>query len=91
MNLVFVACAGLVVGVTGCWLWLRSRPVARRQRSQVLVTLKTGAAFRGLLAASDRQLLVIRDPELVEGDDNRVSVDGEVILPWVDVRYVQRF
>lgn len=82
---------GIAVGLGGAWLWLVSRPLARRQRKQVMVTLKSGAAFRGVLGQGDRQVLVLSNSELIEGDDKRLPVDGEVILPWSDVRYVQRF
>lgn len=61
----------------------------RRRRAPVMVTLKTGDAFRGVLADHDRAVIVLRNAESVTGD-GRLLVDGELIIERSDVRYVQR-
>lgn len=78
----------LAAGVAWTVLWFRSGVLRARRLAPVIVTLKGGDAFKGTLASSDRQALVVRNAETV--GEAPIPVDGEVIVPWVDVKYLQR-
>lgn len=63
-----------------------------RVRSRVVVTTASGLSFRGVLAEMDDRALVLRETLAVgvgqsQGD---IPVDGELLLLWADVAYVQR-
>jgi small nuclear ribonucleoprotein (snRNP)-like protein len=62
------------------------RVLAARAKRTVLVTLKSGASFRGVLTSSDRDLLVLKGAEALDG---AVPVDGELLLFRGDVDYIQ--
>lgn len=67
------------------------RVLRSRLRRRVLVTLKTGDAFDGVLFDADGQALVLRNASQV-GVVNRgtpVPVDGEVLVLLEDVAYLQ--
>ena len=58
-------------------------------REVVVVTLKTGETFRGVLVAADAHALLFREAaQLAERD--AVGIDGELIVPRVDIAYLQR-
>ena len=61
----------------------------QRRRSPVVVTLKSGSAFRGVLAVNDRHALVLQSAEALD-KSAATPVDGEIIIPWGDVKYMQR-
>lgn len=62
----------------------------RYMRDDVVVTLKTGTGFRGVLFEFDDRVLVLRSAEARERDSTSpVAVDGDVVLRWVDVDFVQ--
>lgn len=63
-----------------------------RLRSRVVVTLKSGAAFDGILFQADRSAWVLRNAHaLGAGDDNgNVPVDGEVVILASDIDFAQR-
>lgn len=82
----------LAVGVAAVAAWRsRSGLLAGRQRRQIIVTLKTGAAFRGVLYATDREALVLREAlALAYGAQKAtVPVEGELLVLRADVDYVQ--
>jgi small nuclear ribonucleoprotein (snRNP)-like protein len=87
--LLAVTCATALAGGV-----VLSRPsaVSRRVRSRVLVTLKSGAAFDGVLASADRSAWVLRNAQaLAAGEDGGpVPVDGEVLILTGDIDYAQR-
>lgn len=57
-------------------------------RHKVVVTLDTGDAFSGILWASRREVLVLRNAaQVVRG--GTVPADGEVVVPRDRVAYVQ--
>lgn len=62
-----------------------------RQRRQVIVTLKSGAAFRGVLYATDREALVLREAQALAygAQKQNVPVEGEALLLRPDVDYIQ--
>lgn len=65
--------------------------IKKRLHYRVVVTLKSGAAFHGVLWETDRVALVLRDAQAVpDGTQAPVGVDGELLLLWADVDYVQR-
>ena len=66
----------------------RMRVLRRRRHCPVVVTLKSGGGFKGVLADDDSRTLVLRNVEAI--DTKLVAVDGEVIVPWSDVKYLQR-
>jgi hypothetical protein len=62
-----------------------------RVRSQVLLTLKTGDAFEGVLWDADRDAVVLRNAEqvdVVRSTSPRV-VDGELVVLAADVAFMQ--
>lgn len=62
---------------------------ARLVRERVIVTLKSGVAFGGVLYEADAHTLTLREAEAFGGKET-VPVDGEVIVLFRDVDYVQR-
>jgi hypothetical protein len=66
--------------------------VAQRMRSRVVVTLKSGAAFDGVLHTADGSAWVLRSAHaLGAGEDGGpVPVDGEVLILTSDIDYAQR-
>lgn len=69
-----------------------SRVLRSRLRQRVLVTLKDGAAFDGVLFDQDDRAIVLRDSSAVGAGENRTNLplDGEVILLLPDISYMQR-
>lgn len=70
----------------------RSRVIASRLRERVIVTLKTGDAFAGLLFTHDNKALVLRETEALGAGERRtnLALDGELILLLADVAYIQK-
>jgi small nuclear ribonucleoprotein (snRNP)-like protein len=67
------------------------RVLRSRLRRKVIVTLKTGDAFQGLLFEADRQALVLREAVGVGAGPAgaHVGVDGELLILLADVAYLQ--
>lgn len=62
-----------------------------RLRDDVVVTLKSGEAFRGVLYAVDGRSFILRDAKaLTDASDRPVAVDGELILARDQIDYFQR-
>lgn len=90
MTLFLAALVAVVAGCATAGLIVWGGPVLRRRRRRgVIVTLKSGDAFRGTLTGSDRWTVVLRHAESI-GDGRPIAVDGELLLPSADVRYMQR-
>lgn len=87
--MIVLAAAILAAAIVGVFAWDRFGVVRRRRHSPVIVTLKSGAGFKGVLVADDSRALVLGNAETVD-DGRPVPVDGEVIVPWGDVKYVQK-
>lgn len=70
----------------------RDAVIAARVRRRVLVTLKSGTDFVGILAAADDQAWVLVDASAVRMGDNGADlpVDGEIILMTAEIAYVQK-
>lgn len=71
---------------------VRDRLFSSKVRELVIVTLKSQAAFRGVLYAYDERTLVLRDAEMMPGQLTAAPtlVDGEVLLARSEVDYIQR-
>ena len=69
-----------------------SRLFRSRLHDQVLVTLKDGSAFSGVLFDEDGKAVVIRNAEAVGAGENKANlpVDGEVLVLLADVAFIQR-
>lgn len=66
------------------------RLIRQRLRRRVVVTLKSGAAFRGLLFDVDRESVVLRDTEhLNDTARGPIPVDGELLVLRADIDYLQ--
>lgn len=71
---------------------MRSRVITSRLRERVIVTLKTGESFAGVLFSHDRGALVLRETEALGAAEDRsdVRLDGELIVLLPDVAFIQR-
>lgn len=72
---------------------LRSTDALLRERllETVVVEIKTGETFRGLLAACDDRSVVLRNAEAItSATASAVLVDGDLILNRSDVKWFQR-
>lgn len=92
MIVALVLLVGLSAGL-GFLLWHRSSHglIASRLRSRVLVTLKTGEAFSGLLYATDGEAIVLREATAVAFGSRaeNVPVEGEALILRCDIAYMQ--
>ena len=57
-------------------------------RRRMLINLKNGKAFSGILWKRDRRLLLLRDAVLFEDGQTR-PLDGEIIVDRRDVDFMQ--
>jgi small nuclear ribonucleoprotein (snRNP)-like protein len=57
---------------------------------EVIVTLKSGTTFAGVLYAEDSGAVVICKAEHVARDGKRVPADGEVVVLRGDIDFIQR-
>lgn len=82
-----------VAGGLGFLLWHRSTHglLAERVRRRVLVTLKTGEAFSGVLYAADGDAVVLREAVAVAFGSRaeNVPVEGEALILRRDIAYMQ--
>lgn len=96
MTAVLTAILCLFAGLTGALIaWsLTHDPIGRvlgeRLRRKVVVTLKAGSTFGGVLAEADRYAIVLQGAESLKPDGSRISVDGELVVLREDVAYIQR-
>lgn len=70
----------------------RSRILTSRFREQVVVTLKTGDGFAGILYSADDKAIVLRQAAAVGAGENKTDLplDGELLLFVADVAWIQR-
>jgi hypothetical protein len=83
----------VVVAVAGlAFHTVRADSVRTRLRSRVVVTLKSGAGFDGVLYAADRTAWVLRNVSALGAGDRseNVPVDGEVVILTSDIDFAQR-
>lgn len=69
---------------------MTSRLLRRRLKEQVVVTLKSGATFSGVLTECDRHVWILRNAASVGPPSNGAIVDGELILRTEEIDYCQR-
>lgn len=67
----------------------RDRLLRARLREEFVVTMRDGAAWRGVLYAVDDRSVVLRDAEAMT-ENARGPVDGELILARDRIDYMQR-
>lgn len=67
----------------------RSRVLADRERAVFIVTTKGGSAYRGVLFDFDQRCLVLRNAEALDAG-GAIPVDGELLLMWPDVAFLNR-
>jgi small nuclear ribonucleoprotein (snRNP)-like protein len=65
------------------------RVLRSKVRRRVIVTLKSGDAFAGVLTSGDRQSIVLQQAEAAGRQGAHVAVDGELLLFVEDVAYLQ--
>lgn len=97
-----LSAAIIAVGVIAAAVVLRPAPATPidapidgllrdRLRVAVIATLKTGAAFHGVLFDVDDRTLILREAQAIPTDGTaRIPVDGELVLARGDVEYLQR-
>ena len=66
------------------WAWRRN--VVRRS---VIVNLKSGRTFRGILWKQAGPLIVLRQAEMLEMGRQPMPVDGEVVIERTEVEFMQ--
>lgn len=59
------------------------------ERRKVIANLKSGEAFRGVLWARGRRFLVLRNAEMLRPREQVVRMDGEVVVEWKNVSFLQ--
>lgn len=68
------------------------RAIKNRTFEQVVVTLKTGETFSGLLYEADGGAIVLTKSSAIGAGENRsdVPLDGELLILLPDVAYIQK-
>jgi len=106
LTVILVVVTAAAAGVAGWLLWvLNAREeaecaralivpgvVERKLRARVIVTLKSGDTFEGVLVEADEDAWVLRSASAVGAADDRsdLPVDGEIILMSADIAYAQK-
>lgn len=70
--------------------WDRFRPYPELRT--VIVNLKSGTAFRGLVWRRRGPFMILRQTEILRDVSNRISaqaLDGEVAVKMVDIDFIQ--
>lgn len=67
----------------------RDRLLKSRLREEFVVTMKSGAGWRGVLYSVDERSIVLRSAEALS-EGVRGAVDGELILFRDQIAYMQR-
>lgn len=94
--MIVLAASVLAVGlVVAAWLIVhsgRDRLLRERLCDKVVVTLKSGSAFGGVLFQVDTRAVILRDTQALGAAPNgdHVAVDGELILFRGDIDFLQR-
>lgn len=67
------------------------RLLRQRLRRRVIVTLKSGESFGGVLYEADADAIVLRNAEAIGMGERQsnLAVDGEVLVLRADVSYFQ--
>lgn len=78
----------LLAGV-GTHVWDRLAANRLGARSRVLVQMHSGRAFTGIQWRRRGRLLVLRNVEMLEPNNQPQHLDGEVVLDRGEIEYVQ--
>lgn len=92
MTAAIVILAALLAGATALLVYRSPFGLLwERRKRRVIVTLKDGQAFSGVLFATDREALVLREAEALAYGPKRenVIVEGEALLLRAEVAYLQ--
>jgi small nuclear ribonucleoprotein (snRNP)-like protein len=67
------------------------RVLRNRLKRRVLVSTKSGDAFRGIWFDGDNQAIVLRDAEHIQPATERqfVPADGEIVILVAEIAYMQ--
>lgn len=69
---------------------MKDRVLRSRIRHEVIATMKTGEAWRGLHVEHDQRALVLQAPTQHDPEGKPVATaDGQVVLLLADVAYLQ--
>lgn len=94
--MIVLAAAILAVGLVVAALVVvgpgRDRLLRERLCDKVVVTLKSGSAFSGVLFKVDDRAVILRDTQALGAGLNgdHVAVDGELVLFRTDIDFLQR-
>lgn len=71
---------------------MRSRVLRDRLRSRVVVTTSGGLSFKGILFDFDATALILRETIAVGAGQRQsdIPLDGELVILWAEVAYVQK-
>lgn len=58
-------------------------------RYRLVVTMRDGATWDGVVMDADERTLILRDVEAIQPDKTRVPADGEVLVPRDQIAYCQ--
>lgn len=65
--------------------------LSRREREQIVVTMKTGETFSGVLWEETEREIILRGAAGVSMDrGNDIGIDGELLVFVSDIAYVQK-
>lgn len=68
----------------------RDEVMKERERQRVVVTMKSGAAYTGVLFVADGSTVLLRESVVLANDGtDPVPVDGELMLARSDLEYIQ--
>lgn len=69
----------------------RSKVITSRLRERVIVTLKTGETFSGVLYSHDDKALVLREAQALGAGEHSTDLplDGELMALLPNVAYIQ--
>ena len=90
--MIVLAAAVIAALGTAGWFVLENtgdRLLRSRRTRKVIVTLVSGETFEGVIAGCDRHSVVLSRASLL-GDEKPKPVDGELLFPRSDVKFVQR-
>jgi hypothetical protein len=92
---IVLAAVVLAVGMVAAGLLMsrgRDRLLRERLCDKVVITLKTGPSFSGVLFKVDDRAVILRDTQALGAAHNgdHLAVDGELVLFRTDIEFLQR-
>lgn len=83
------ACLATAFLVFASLWWLQTRVFLNLVKERLVITLKNGECFEGVLLAHDRKVIRLTEAKQL-GREANVPVDGELYLIRSEVNYMQR-